>query len=94
MVIPIVFPVEAKDIHDLQGESRPSCAGTWGMKLRHGSALLFCGVLLRGFGFLDQIQGAAGEAEEAVGDVGISLGGLNGGMAEEGLDDPEVIAGF
>ena len=64
------------------------------MKLRHGSALLFCGVLLRAFRFLDQIQGAAGETEEAVGDVGISLGGLDGSMPEEGLHDPEVIAGF
>jgi hypothetical protein len=50
--------------------------------------------LLRVFRFLDQIQGAAGETEEAVGDMGISLGGLNGGMAEEGLDHAEVIAGF
>ena len=64
------------------------------MALRHGSGLLFCRVLLWAFGFLDQIQGAAGETEKTVGDVGISLGGLNGGMAEEGLDHPEVIAGF
>jgi hypothetical protein len=53
MMVPVVFAVETKDIYDLQGESRSSCAGTWGVKLRHGSALLFCGLLLGGVGFLD-----------------------------------------
>jgi hypothetical protein len=43
---------------------------------------------------LDEIEGAAGETEEAVGDMGIALGSLNGSMAEEGLNHPEVIAGF
>ncbi len=47
-----------------------------GMKLRHGIGLLFWGILRGAYGFLDQIQKAAGEAEEAVGAVGISLGGL------------------
>ena len=94
VVSPIVLSMEAKDIHDLKGQPRPSTNGTCGAKLRHGSALLLCGVLLGTIGFLDQIQGAAGEAEEAVGDVGISLGGLNGGMAEEGLDHAEVVSGF
>jgi len=32
--------------------------------------------------------------ENAVRNVGISLGGLNGGLAEEGLDHPEVYSRF
>jgi hypothetical protein len=33
-----------------------------------------------------QVQGAACEAEEPIGDMGIALGGLDGGMSEQGLN--------
>jgi len=43
---------------------------------------------------MDQVQGAASKVEEAVGDMGITLGGLNGGMSEEDLNDPDIVTAF
>ena len=34
------------------------------------------------------------EAEEPVGDMGIALGGLDRGMSEKGLNDPDVVTTF
>jgi hypothetical protein len=87
-VIFVFFSVEMKDIHDLQGgpctqPDRGFHGGLLGLKIG-GKALLF----------LDQVQGAANEPEEAVGDMGIALGGLDGGMSEEGLNDPDVVTTF
>jgi hypothetical protein len=44
--------------------------------------------------FLDQVQGAAREAEEPVGNMGIALGGLDGGMSEQGLNYPDIVSTF
>ena len=44
--------------------------------------------------FLYQVQGAACKAEGPVGDMSIALGGLDGGMSEEGLNDPDVVTTF
>ena len=44
--------------------------------------------------FLDQVQGAANKAEEAIGNMGIALGGLDGGMSEEGLNHSDVVTTF
>ena len=84
----IFFSVEMKDIHDLQGGpcTRPG-------RGFHG-ALLWLNIKGRVLLFLDQVQGAAREPEESVGDMGIALGGVDGGMSEEGLNDPDVVTTF
>ena len=84
----IFFSVEVKDIHNLQGGPFARQGGGF-----HG-ALLLLKIGYRAFLFLDQVQGAASEAEEPVGNMGISLGGLDGGMSEEGLNHPDIVTIF
>lgn len=89
VVIFIFFSVEAKDIHHLQGGSCPRPGGEGFHRV-----LLRLKVGQRALLFLDQIQGATREAEESIGDMGIALGGLNGGMSEQGLNHPDVVTTF
>ena len=84
----IFFSVEMKNIHDLQGGPCPRQGRGF-----HG-VLLWLKIGERALLFLDQVQGAPSEAEEAVGEMGIALGGLDGGMSEEGLNDPDVVTTF
>ena len=84
----IFFSVEVKDIHDLQGGPFARQGGGF-----HG-ALLLLKIGYRALLFLDQVQGAASETEEPVGDMGISLGSLDGGMSEQSLNDPDVVTTF
>jgi hypothetical protein len=57
-------------------------------------ALLWSKIVERALLFLDQVQGAAREPEESVGDMGITLGGLDGGMSQQGLNHPDVVTTF
>jgi hypothetical protein len=57
-------------------------------------ALLWSKIVERALLFLDQVQGAARELEESVGDMGITLGGLDGGMSQQGLNHPDVVTTF
>ena len=83
----ILVAVETEDIRDFQRWPVlcPALAGRAGL-LHDG---------LAGMGVrrnMDRIQGAAHAPQEAVRHTGISDGGSDGGMAQEGLNHSQVIA--